>query len=110
MKVIDLLNKIANKEELPSNFFFEEIKFTYSKNRGLYLDEDNDTFGERFNLEMAINDEIELIEQEIDIENIEEISELTHYDEYDEQGNILACKINELIKAVKQLDRKIKEE
>ena len=48
---------------------------------------------------------LEEIDEEIDIENIKGISELTHYDEYDIQGNILACKINELIRAVKQLNR-----
>ena len=48
-------------------------------------------------------------EKEIDIQAIEEIYELMHIDDYDEEGNVLRMKINELIKAIKQLDKKIKE-
>lgn len=112
MKVIDLLNKMANKEELPNKFFFEEEAFTYDKNRGLYFDRTNETFGERFNLEMAINDEIEIIEKEktIEIHNLKELDEYAYMDEYNEhevEENRYA--INALIRAVKQLDKKISE-
>jgi hypothetical protein len=60
MKIIDLLNKIANGEEVP--------KKIYCFNREFYLKE-NTYFGDTFTLmhyiqEEDLNDEVEIIEEE----------------------------------------------
>lgn len=110
MKVIDILNKIANGEEAPKKIKYcgKEYAYKVKDNEYVTTKKPYDVLGLAITWSYHLNDEVELLEEEIDIENIEQILELTHYDEYDEQGNILACKINELIKAVKQIDRKQK--
>ena len=56
-----------------------------------------------------MNTEYEILgeEQDIDIQDIEELYELTHIDDYNEEGNCLRMKINEVLKAVKQIDREM---
>ena len=68
MKIIDLLNKIANGEEVPKKIRFDGTywnricgeKYTY------YIDEDNDNdlfiYFFRKNLTFNLNDEVEIIE------------------------------------------------
>ena len=61
MKVIDLLNKIANGEEVPT-FRYEGNRYLYSKATAMFDDLDND---ERCKSEIylsELNDEIEIIE------------------------------------------------
>ena len=65
---------------------------------------------EDFTLDYLMYTQFEILskeDKEIDIDSIEEIEELTHIDDYDEEGNILRMKINEIIKAVKQLNKKL---
>ena len=69
MKVIDLLNKIANGEEAPNRVRFDNV--IWNKVRGekniFYIDEyDNDLFIHFFrkNLDFTLNDEIEILEEE----------------------------------------------
>ena len=55
-----------------------------------------------------INYEFELIEDEIDIDNIEELLKIEEY-EVDKTDTVInRNKINELVKAVKQLNKEIK--
>lgn len=52
-----------------------------------------------------INEEFEVIEDEIDIDNIEELKSVTN----NIDGTIcMMCKINELVQAVKQIDKRVK--
>lgn len=60
-----------------------------------------------FNLRHGKLKIIEIEEQDIDIQDIEELYELTHIDDYNEEGNCLRMKINEVLKAVKQIDREM---
>ena len=77
MKIIDLLNKISNGEEVPNSFKYEDLIFKRHNDCGIayYKDNDGDTlldsiFGDLSNL----NDEVEIIEEEKKIpEKIEEI-------------------------------------
>lgn len=114
MKIIDLLNKIANGEEVPKKVRYNGIIYGYnnSNKHGLrYCDLEDDintTFCFLITNINSLNDEVEIIEeQDIDIQSIEEIEPAMN-------GN--ACVIdnktwtlNQVIKAVKQLDKKIKE-
>lgn len=113
IKVIDLLNKIANGEELP-----EKIKWNYDENiythdGGGYLCYSTGyarekAFLEGYRTDMMLHTTVEIIEeqQDIDIQNIEEIDgTFIEYSPYKE----LAKMYNELIKAVKQLDKNIKD-
>ena len=115
IRVIDLLNKIANGEEVPYKVKYNGIIFTYnsSNKQGLkYVDlnKENEVFYRYLTgVVNKLTDEVEIIEEqeEIDIQSIEEMEPAMN-------GN--ACVIdnktwtlNQVIKAVKQLDKKIKE-
>jgi len=78
MKIIDLLNKIANGEEVPKKIMFlgntyryDEINETYRNIIG------NTNIGEMHNLEFYLNEEVEIIEEN---NKIERITNATVYD------------------------------
>ena len=126
IRVIDLLNKIANGEDVPElieyngeNYIFQNKDYK-NKDRDLYL------FSEETpDITAALNDEVKIIEtieeqEEIDIQSIEELDENFTYIENHSSGLgiekvlnkaeiELVNKINKLVQAVKQLDKKIKE-
>lgn len=60
MKVIDLLNKIANGEELPQKIAYDKKVYKVSKN--FFTDVENETFFKGFSIEQ-LNDEVEIIEE-----------------------------------------------
>lgn len=78
MKVIDLLNKIANNEEVPKIFKFDGCTYILKREGvGCYRYEDikdEKIFEERFILE-ELNDEIEIVE--------EKPKKIEHYDMFD---------------------------
>ncbi len=106
MKVIDLLNKIANGEELPKVIKYE--------NRILYLEDEADEYPPTFNyydkdgnnalfegwIGQYLNDEVEIIEENKEIEKITNIGRFTR------NQKKLAHKINELIDKVNELDKR----
>ena len=96
MKVIDLLNKIANGEEVPKKIRFNNIKWNrvYGEKNVYYIDEyDNDFFLHFFrnNLDFTLNDEVEIIEEDKKIEKFKfgKIEDSEHYE--------IKRKINEII-------------
>lgn len=124
IKIIDLLNKMYNKDELPKKIKYDgqvyELingKYTrYSYGKPMYF------IGELNYNGSNLKDTVEIIEdeQEIDIQNIKEldeklefndlkplygINEETMWTEIIKQHN----KLNELVQAVKYLDNKLKE-
>lgn len=123
MKVIDLLNKIVNEEEMPKKIRVKNHIWAYEKGFKQYK---NDNFQEllkfllgyykedgfSFTLYGALNCEVELIEDEIDIqEELRELllEQLTEREHTNADVYMLGKQINALTRAVKQLDRKIKE-
>ena len=119
IKVIDLLNKIANGEEVPEKIKYNGIIYKYCllNKQGLkYVDlnEKEDVFYKYLTGTVNnLNDEVEIIEeseQEIDIQDIVMMDlEKYGFDNKDEFAIDLTFKINELVRAIKQLDRKYKE-
>ena len=61
MKVIDLLNKIANGE-IPKTIVYDEKYFTYDVKRQNYFDYDDSEIDWKYTVMDYINDEIEIIE------------------------------------------------
>lgn len=102
IKIIDLLNKISNWEEVPIKINYHGSLYVWSKERQYYELENKNYIFLTFETN-ELNDEVEEIdieEQEIDIEELEdEICKTRSYSEA----------INKLVKAVMQLDKKIKE-
>lgn len=114
IKVIDLLNKIANGEKPEKIRLDGEIyKFCESSTSIdlLYRLYGGNETGWLHRIDVSLDEEIEIIEEEpeIDIQDIKEIVAVKN------EGNMFGgvynntCKINELIKAIKQLDKQIKE-
>lgn len=107
MKVIDLLNKIAKGEEVPKNIEVSgeliTFKFTFDKNRDLYLSEHHKTLGEIFDLSNMLNNEVEIIEEKP--KHIEELNiSRLRKNEYCYPITVeIMAKINELSKAVNYL-------
>jgi hypothetical protein len=102
MKVIDLLNKIANGNDMPLSFKYEDIIWVLKGER--YYQEKNDDIEleEWFEkcLFISLNDEIEIIEKEKDIEKI---NNAYYHENQDRINEIFKIKINELIDIVKEL-------
>lgn len=97
MKVIDLLNKIANGEEVPKRFMYDDKEF-YLQSKDCWRCDDA-IFEECFILE-DLNKEVEIIEED---KKIEKLDTLPFYKEAQ-----LVSKINEIIDIVNKLkvDRK----
>lgn len=118
IRVIDLLNKIANGEEVPYKVKYNGIIFTYnsSNKQGLkYVDlnKENEVFYRYLTgVVNKLTDEVEIIEEqeEIDIQSIEEIKDVfIENSSCGEDVKYLARKYNEILKWAKQLEKKIKE-
>lgn len=113
MKVIDLINMINNKEDLPEKMIINKIEFHSNVFKTMIYEKDCNT-----NIWMAIQlnhidlddyvkiMEVELIEDEIDIDNIKELEEIT--EQYVVPIRVNRNKINELVQALKQLNKEIK--
>lgn len=119
IRVIDLLNKIANGEEVPKRIKHYQTYYTWYDNgfsKG-YCKEpvmaDGNSFLE-INSNYDLLKEVEIIEDEdINIQDIEEIKKdgTFVYNKISHQSIIdIQNKINDLIKVVKKLDKEINDE
>ena len=101
MKIIELLNKIANGEEVPKKIRFNNIEWNkvYGEKNVYYINEyDSDFFLYFFrkNLDFTLNDEVEIIEEEKEIKKLNQ-SAITL--------GMCRDKINELIDEINKLKR-----
>lgn len=109
IKVIDLLNMIANGEKTPKRIRYAGYIFGKSDDYRYYTFFDEEDYQTNHLMEYVrcsdMNDEVEILdgEEEIDIQSIEELPD------YNFSIKENRDKINELIKVIKQLDNKIKE-
>lgn len=70
MKIIDLLNKIANGEEVPRQVDYYDITYTY--NGDCYVSNEGELLLDHIEeLTRCLNEEIEIIEEDKKIEKIE---------------------------------------
>ena len=117
MKVIDLINMINNKEDLPEKMIINKIEFHSNVFKTMIYEEDCNT-----NIWMAIQlnhidlddyvkiMEVELIEDEtIDIDNIEELNiDEIHKNNTRTNEELFVNRYNKLLKWAKQKDKEIK--
>lgn len=112
MKVIDLLKKIENGENIPQKIKVYQEVFKWDILEHYYKKSNGDDLLELctiFNTEELLSMEVELIEDEIDIDSIEEIKWKESDKEHLGYGVLVANdKINELVQAVKQIDKRVK--
>lgn len=104
MKVIDLINMMNNKEELPERMIINKRIFHSNVFKSMIYEEDcNTDIWMAIKLQhIGLDDTVKLIEDEIDIDSIEELQEIVEY--FTERNTI-----NQLIEAVKQLKKEVKE-
>lgn len=77
MKIIDLLNKIANGEEVPQKIEYDGIEFIFDKNYRRYVYDDGGTLGEFVALDVCLNAEVEIIEEEPEEKEIKKITSIS---------------------------------
>jgi len=127
IRVIDLLNKIANGEEVPKRIKHEGLIYNWDITGYLHYEDSHiseKAFLEGYRTDMCLNDEVEIIEEqeEIDIQEIEKLEkygiqglEVSGYSmtpaEYLLEDGIEENRklINKILQWAKQLDKKIKE-
>lgn len=93
IKVIELLNKIANGEEVPKKIDYQEEIYEWDEEALKYADHTGYTL-EIYTEKIDLNDEVEILE-----DNTEEIEELS----YEWTTNEIADRVDKLIKAVNQI-------
>ena len=105
IKVIDLIDKKYHNLELPKHIRINKLEYFYNENRKTYDSE----YGEQMSFDFTdnvLNMEVEILEdntEEIDIQDIEEIQFPDNTNLRDTRDLI----INQLVKAVKKLDKDI---
>ena len=115
IKVIDLLNKIANGEEVPEKIKYYDEYYILNEDttsiENLYLI-DGALVGWFNHNNFSLNSQVQIIEEqeEIDIQSIEDIKDIfIENSSCGEDVKYLARKYNEILKWAKQLDKKTKE-
>lgn len=102
IKVIELLNKIANGEDLPKRIKIQDYVFELSKDYEHYYYNEDIEITHLINHNFSnLNDEVEILE-----DNTEEIEEIPQYridNCTDYNYSYLAEKYNKLAKAVNQI-------
>ena len=113
IKVIDLLNMIADGEELPKRIKYDGYIFTKTDNMSYYTYFDEEDYITTHIMEYLrcgdLHDEVIILEdeEEIDIQSIEELDDTINGNSH--LVDVKTNTINKLIEAVKQLDNKLKE-
>ena len=116
MKIIDLLNKMANNEEVPKKIKVDNIIYIYENWEHFYYTdnearEDLLVRGKDYRTNNFLNWNVELIEDEIDIDSIEKLDKngtFINRKVNDQKIIDIQNKINELVQAVKQIDKRVK--
>ena len=112
MKVIDLLKKIENGENIPKKIKVYQEVFEWDILEHYYKRSNGDDLLELctiFNTGELLSMEVELIEDEIDIDSIEKLDKngtFINRKVNDQKIIDIQNKINELVQAVKQLNKK----
>ena len=103
MRVIDLLNKIANGEEVPKKIKFKGIDRIYEYDRlyNWFDDNSSDNCKDIFYI-CELNDEVEIIEED---KKIEKIDNAYYHETQDRQNEIFKNKINEIIDYINKGDK-----
>ncbi len=106
MKVIDLLDKIANGEEAPNEIIFENYRY-HKHPEGYFRSVINSNWialTTDFNIYDILNDEVETLEEPKGIP--EKINNGYYHLEQEEQNHLFKNKINEIIDCLEYLESK----
>lgn len=98
MRIIDLLNKIANKEEVPKMVKYDNFILTYDEGTHDYYNEPSCTYALLGDIHQKLNDEVEVIENNRKIEPIND-------EVWNVNKNDLINKINEIIDVINEKEQ-----
>ena len=112
MKVIDILNKINNNEEIPEKIKFDNTIFEYNKSQKEYNHKKDNGYYETLLyrvmtthfIDVLLRAEVEVIEENKEIEELDEMQIINARPE------VNAEKINELIRAVNKINKQLEEQ
>lgn len=106
MKIIDILNKKANRE-LEDGFKFNfGDTYTYNKNTDSIKDKEGIAIGNIYCIENILDCKVEVIEEKKEIEELHEYQNIG-YSKCDIKTN--REKINEIIREIKKINKKLEE-
>ena len=98
IKIIDLLNKIANGEEVPKRIIYNNVEYTYEYDVQDYWKEEHNYLFEKLFCEngtkIALEIEVEILDEEDEFEDIEEMDVAL----LGQCDNWLRCPTNEVTK------------
>ena len=111
MKVIDILNKINNNEEVPEKIKFDDTVFEYDKEQKEYNHRKDDGFYETLLyrvmtthfIDVLLEAKVEVIEENKEIEEFRTEYAMSQMDKQFED------KINELVRAVNKINKEREE-
>lgn len=117
MKVIDLLNKIANGEEVPKKVKYKTHYWEYKEEVKDYKDDEDDyVFScSNYDITAMLDNEVEIIEEDKKIKRIQSCGDnlyseyigqwLANKENYTEYDELLMNKINEIIDYINKGDK-----
>lgn len=110
MKIIDLLNKIANGEEVPKKIKWKGQIYEYSRNDRFYYQNSWSMYRDFYTEGNCLNDEVEIIEEPKKIEKIIVREKTLGFPNGEwaarNMDKAFAIKINELIDKINKLKEK----
>ena len=107
IKIIDLLNKIANNEEVPKKIKWLEQIYEYSDNDKFYYQNGYSMYRDFYTEGNCLNEDVEIIEEPKKIEKIEMCTGgIMGFDCVENITTELKNKINELIDEINNLKDK----
>ena len=111
MKIIELLNKINNEEEVPEKIKFDNTVFEFEENKKEYsFQHENGDYETLLYRVMSTHFIRSLLRAEVEvIEENKEIKELDNMQLINARPEVNAIKINELVRAVNKLNKEREE-
>lgn len=103
MKIIDLLNKIANGEEVPKKIKWQGQIYEYSRNDRFYYQNSWSMYRDFYTEGNCLNDEVEIIEEP---KTIEHCLKSDRFLRNEDEIEYLRTKIDELIDEINNLKEK----
>lgn len=108
IKIIDLLNKIANNEEVPKKIKWLEQIYEYSDNDKFYYQNGYSMYRDFYTEGNCLNEDVEIIEEPKKIEKLDYkyVNTYGNVSQHRKSEEPLIDKINELIDEINNLKEK----
>lgn len=107
IKIIDLLNKIANGEEVPKKIKYRDWLYEFEKDCNDYMCQyDSLLYRENDDTRQFLNDEVEILEEENKIKHIGKTYDITDFKkEFPEAACLLKDTSNKLYEIIDEINK-----